>query len=229
MILVALALVLGLRLKRNAGHDFPIVLNNEAERGPVKDQVVKQDPPNQHPPERQKTDDPEPAAQPHLLVANGGGKGSSRKRRQSRAETSSAANVIESGATALNPNRITTSRPSEADTETLTSRHVEQSELLLRVFRNLRERTGDAELDHERRRAQQLFYQNVLLRREAVSAGDVQFASLLESLEPILLDIANLPQRARPEEVSVIKERIGRQNLVALLQINSTALARANE
>jgi hypothetical protein len=43
------------------------------------------------------------------------------------------------------------------------------------------------------------------------------------------LDIANLPQRARREEVSVIKERIGRQNLVALLQINSTALARNNE
>ena len=232
VLLVALAVVLGLRLKRSAVHDFPVVQNNEAERGPVKNQVVKQDPSKQQPPEPQKKEDPEPALPHQNLVVSRGGKSSSQKSGQARAESSPvAANVIESAATALDSNRIAGSRPTAADTETLTSHHVEQSELLLRSFRNLRQRqrSDDAELDHERRRAQQLFYQNVLLRREADSAGDVQFASLLESLEPILLDIANLPQRARREEVSVIKERIGRQNLVALLQINSTALARANE
>ena len=184
-------------------------------------------PNNQPPSEREKKDDPASATPQHNVVINRGA-----KRAQRGADTSSAAtNVTESDATALNPSRITASRFTAEDIETLTSHHVEQSELLLRSFRNLRQRRGtdDAELDHERRRAQQLFYQNVLLRREADSGGDVQVAILLESLEPILLDIANLPQRARREEVSVIKERIGRQNLVALLQINSTALARANE
>jgi hypothetical protein len=48
------------------------------------------------------------------------------------------------------------------------------------------------------KRAQQLVYQNMMLRREADAAGDVQIASLLESLEPILLDIANLPDK--PDE-----------------------------
>jgi hypothetical protein len=233
VLLVAMAVVVGLRLKRSAGHDFPVVHNNEPERVKQdKDQVVKQDPSKQNPPEGQKKVDPLSAVQQNNLVVSRGGKSGSQKSSRPRSETSSAAaNVTESDATALNPNRIAASRPTAADTETLTSHHVEQSELLLRSFRNLRQRqrSDDAELDHERRRAQQLFYQNVLLRREADSAGDVQFASLLESLEPILLDIANLPQRARREEVSVIKERIGRQNLVALLQINSTALARANE
>jgi len=36
-----------------------------------------------------------------------------------------------------------------------------------------------------------------MLRREADTTGDVQVATLLESLEPILLDIANLPQHPK--------------------------------
>ena len=118
-----------------------------------------------------------------------------------------------------------------ADTETLTAQHLEQSELLLRGFRNLRpgSQVGKADLGYERRRAQHLFYQNVLLQREADTAGDVQLATLLESLEPILLDIANLSDRAPGDDVRAIKERVERQNLVALLQINSTSLARAYE
>jgi hypothetical protein len=118
-----------------------------------------------------------------------------------------------------------------ADTQTLTAQHVEHSELLLRSFRNLRggSRAARGDLVYERRRAQQLFYQNVLLRREADSAGDVEVATLLESLEPILLDIANLPERAPDSEVRVIKDRVERQNLVALLQVNATAMIRAFE
>ena len=68
-----------------------------------------------------------------------------------------------------------------------------------------------------------------MLRREADAAGDVQVATLLGSLEPILLDIANLPDRPQFAQVSAIKERLNRQNLVAMLQVNSTALARAND
>jgi len=111
-----------------------------------------------------------------------------------------------------------------------TAQHLEQSEFLLRTFRNVRlsPAGGRNDLGYERRRAEQLFYQNVLLRREADAAGDVQVATLLESLEPILLDIAHLSERAPREEVRTIKERVERQNLVALLQINSTSLARAN-
>ena len=82
-------------------------------------------------------------------------------------------------------------------------------------------------MKYERTRAKQLVYQNMVLRREADSSGDVQIASLLENLEPILLDIANLPDRPDDDAVRVIRERVERKNIVALLQINSTALARA--
>jgi hypothetical protein len=55
----------------------------------------------------------------------------------------------------------------------------------------------------------------------------VQISSVLESLEPILLDIANLPDKPDDSAVRVIRERVERKNIVGLLQVNSNALARA--
>ena len=152
-----------------------------------------------------------------------------RSKPTSRPENTAAANDVAPDASRTDTSSAAHIR--SGDTETLTAQHVEQSELLLRRFRNLRpaRQAKGNDLGYERRRAQQLFYQNVLLRREADATGDVEVATLLESLEPILLDIANLPARADDEEVRAIKERVERKNLVALLQVNSTSLARANE
>jgi hypothetical protein len=116
-----------------------------------------------------------------------------------------------------------------ADAQTLTAMHFEKSETLLLAFRNVRlNEPGTAtEVGHERKRAQQLVYQNMILRREADAAGDVQISSLLESLEPILIDIANLPDRPDENAVRTIRQRVERKNIVPLLRVNSTALARA--
>ena len=107
--------------------------------------------------------------------------------------------------------------------------HFEKSETLLLAFRNVRlDEPGSAkEVGYERKRAQQLVLQNMMLRREADAAGDVQISSLLESLEPILIDIANLPDRPDDNAVRTIRQRVERKNIVPLLRVNSTALARA--
>jgi len=120
-------------------------------------------------------------------------------------------------------------RTRSADAQTMTALHFERAETLLRAFRNVRLDDPDAaaEVRYERKRAKQLIYQNMMLRREADASGDVQIASLLDSLEPILLDIANLPDKPDNDTVRVIRERVERKNIVALLQVNSTALARA--
>jgi hypothetical protein len=120
-------------------------------------------------------------------------------------------------------------RVRSADAETMTAMHFEKSETLLRAFRNVRlnEPGSATHVGYERKLAQQLVYQNMMLRREADAAGDVQIASLLENLEPILLDIANLPEKPDADAVRVIRERVERKNIVALLRVNSTALARA--
>ena len=120
-------------------------------------------------------------------------------------------------------------RVHSADAETMTAVHFEKSETLLRSFRNVRmdEPGAIAEVKYERKRARQLVVQNMMLRREADAAGDVQISSLLENLEPILLDIANLPDRPDADAVRTIRERVERKNIVPLLRVNSTALARA--
>ena len=116
-----------------------------------------------------------------------------------------------------------------ADSETLTAMHFETSERLLTAFRNIRfdEPGVAAEISYERARAQQLVYQNMILRREADTAGDVQVSSLLENLEPILIDIANLPDKPDQDDVEVIRQRVERKNIVPLLRVTSTTLARA--
>jgi putative zinc finger protein len=116
-----------------------------------------------------------------------------------------------------------------ADAQTMTAMHFEKSETLLVAFRNVRLNEPDsaAEVSYERKRAQQLVYQNMMLRREADASGDVQISSLLESLEPILIDIANLPDNPDQNAVRAIRQRVERKNIVPLLRVNSTALARA--
>ncbi|PYS74154.1 MAG: hypothetical protein DMF69_02650 [Acidobacteria bacterium] len=120
-------------------------------------------------------------------------------------------------------------RVRSADAETMTAIHLQKAELLLRSFRNVRtNKSGSvADVSYEKKSAQQLVFQNMMLRREADAAGDAQVSSLLESLEPILLDIANLPAKPRRDDVRVIKDRVERKNIVPLLQVNSNALARA--
>lgn len=115
-----------------------------------------------------------------------------------------------------------------ADAQTMTAVHFEKSETLLVAFRNVRlnEPGSAAEVAYERKRAQQLVYQNMMLRREADVSGDVQISSLLESLEPILIDIANLPDKPDNDAVRTIRQRVERKNIVPLLRVNSTALAR---
>jgi hypothetical protein len=116
-----------------------------------------------------------------------------------------------------------------ADAETMTAMHFETSERLLLAFKNVRlDEAGAAEeVGYERKRAKQLVLQNMLLKREADAAGDVQISSLLENLEPILIDISNLPDRPDGDTVRAIRERVERKNIVGLLRVNSTALARA--
>ena len=115
--------------------------------------------------------------------------------------------------------------------ESKTARHVEQAQLLLRSFRNARPadagRRASSDLAHEKQRSKKLLYQNIVLRREAASRGNLPVESLLDSLEPILIDIANLPDRPAPADVRQINERMRRKNLVAMLQISAVESAAA--
>jgi hypothetical protein len=57
----------------------------------------------------------------------------------------------------------------------------------------------------------------VVLRREAEMKAKFPTKTLLADLEPLLIDIANLPDQAKPEDVRAIKERVQKTEIVAAL------------
>lgn len=201
----------------NSGNPNPVAINNSSNTNRNGANPQSQKGPNTQPtaPNSKDVVKPKPTQTP------------ARAPRPARKRTETAPNY-----SAIEDNVAVNAKPLGAvEVELMTARHLEQSELLLRAFRNVRStRPGQApDIRHEQERAQKLLYQNMLVRREADAKGDVQVATLLGSLEPILLDIANLRTKPRNEEVVAIKERVERKNLVPLLQINSAAVARAYE
>ncbi|MFN7945395.1 MAG: hypothetical protein U0Z53_08590 [Blastocatellia bacterium] len=110
-------------------------------------------------------------------------------------------------------------------------RHFEKAQLLLRAFRNGRfdEREAAPDLTYEKRKSRELVYDNILLRREASAKGNVPVEDVLSSLEPLLLDIANLPDKPAPEAVQAIRERVQKTEIVATLQIYSSGATRPGE
>lgn len=100
-----------------------------------------------------------------------------------------------------------------------TARHIEQTEMLLRSIRNFQVSDNDEEVDvsYDKELSRRLLNENIVLRREAEMKAKFPTKTLLADLEPLLIDISNLPDRARPEEVRAIKERVQKTEIVAAL------------
>ena len=97
------------------------------------------------------------------------------------------------------------------------ARHIERAQLLLRSFRNSR----DFDVAYEKRRSRTLLSQNAVLRRGAEAKGNMPVGELLGSVEPFLLDIANLPDKPNSDDVRSIKARMQKKEIIAALQIYS--------
>lgn len=106
--------------------------------------------------------------------------------------------------------------------DVMTARHLEQAQLLLRSFRNSRDAANiDVDVVYERERSRRLLSENVVLRRDAEAKGNLPAEDVLSSLEPFLLDIANLPDRPSGDDLRSIKERMQKKQIVSALQIYS--------
>jgi len=100
-----------------------------------------------------------------------------------------------------------------------TAKHIEQSKILLRSIKNVQIPDTDDDIDvtYDKALSRRLLNENVVLRRDAEMKAKFPTKTLLADLEPFLIDIANLPDRARPEDVRVIKERVKKTEIVAAL------------
>jgi len=100
-----------------------------------------------------------------------------------------------------------------------TDLHIEQSKLLLRSIKNVQIPDTDEDIDvtYDKALSRRLLNENVVLRRDAEMKAKYPTKTLLADLEPFLIDIANLPDRARPQDVREIKERVQKTEIVAAL------------
>ncbi|MEN3330485.1 MAG: putative zinc-finger [Acidobacteriota bacterium] len=100
-----------------------------------------------------------------------------------------------------------------------TALHIEQSKILLRSIKNVQISDTDEDIDvtYDKALSRRLLNENVVLRRDAEMKAKFPTKTLLADLEPFLIDIANLPDRARPQDVREIKERVQKTEIVAAL------------
>jgi hypothetical protein len=117
----------------------------------------------------------------------------------------------------------------EAALSAESANHIERTELLFRAFRNIRRSDDEEGIDtsFEKRMSRELLAKSTLLRRRLRDKDDRITEELLAIVEPILLDIANLPERASESEVLAVKELMRKQEIIATLQLYSArALSR---
>jgi hypothetical protein len=101
------------------------------------------------------------------------------------------------------------------------ARHVEQTQMLLRSFQNARpaDDTNSVNVAYERKLSRKLLAENSTLKLDAETRGDKDTRQVLDSIEPFLLDIANLREEPSREEVRSIKERVTKNDIIAALQV----------
>lgn len=100
-----------------------------------------------------------------------------------------------------------------------TASHIDQAQKLLVSFRSLpADDDEDVDVSYEKTESRRLLNENVVLRRDAEATGKFPTKSVLGSLEPFLIDIANLPDKAAARDIRQIKERVQRTEIVAELR-----------
>jgi hypothetical protein len=100
------------------------------------------------------------------------------------------------------------------------ARHVEQTQMLLRSFKNVRaSEAGPVDVAYEKNLSRKLLAQNATLQLEAEVKGDSETKQVLDQIEPFLLDIANLRENPSRDEVRSIRERVMKNEIVAALQV----------
>lgn len=104
--------------------------------------------------------------------------------------------------------------------ETDVARHFEKTRLLLMALKNtpVPETGAPVNFSYEKTLSRKIANSNLLLRRETATAGDRSTAELLDQIEPLLIEIANMPDHASAAEVASISRRIARRNVIGLLQ-----------
>jgi hypothetical protein len=96
--------------------------------------------------------------------------------------------------------------------------HFDESERVLVELTNLRP-DGENDISNERERAEELLASNRLYRRTASDRGEENVATLLDELEPVLMQIAHAPEQVSADELRSMQKRVEAKGLVFKLRV----------
>jgi hypothetical protein len=103
--------------------------------------------------------------------------------------------------------------------------HLDRTQMVLLEIANADGSAGGgADISGEQKRAEELVDSNRLYRETAAHAGDRGVASLLEELEPILLQIAHSPGQLSPDELQALRQRITSRGILFKVRVMDSAV-----
>ena len=100
----------------------------------------------------------------------------------------------------------------------IVNEHFDESERILVELSNLKPEEG-LDIGPERARAEGLLASNRLYRRSAEQRGEENVATLLDDLEPVLMQIAHSPSQVSANELRSIQKRVETKGLVLKLRV----------
>ena len=96
--------------------------------------------------------------------------------------------------------------------------HFDESERMLVELTNLTP-DGETDIATEQKRAEELLASNRLYRRTATDRGEENVATLLDELEPVLMQIAHAPEQVSADELRSMQKRVEAKGLVFKLRV----------
>lgn len=96
--------------------------------------------------------------------------------------------------------------------------HFDESERVLVELSNLKPEEG-LDIGPERARAEALLTSNRLYRHSAEQRGEENVATLLDDLEPVLMQIAHAPSQVSANQLRAIQKRVEAKGLVLKLRV----------
>jgi len=106
--------------------------------------------------------------------------------------------------------------------------HLERSQMVLVELENAK--PGEPlDISSERERAGDLVAANRLYRQTAARTGDTRVASVLDELEPLLVEIANGPAELAPDAVERLQRRIAADGILFKVRVVGSTVRRREE
>lgn len=106
--------------------------------------------------------------------------------------------------------------------------HLERSQAVLAELANTGAPSGKLDISYERQAAEDLLESNRLYRQTASASGDVATESLLDELEPVLLEIAHSPPQVSAGELRSLRSQIEDRGILFKVKVFGTRVAQTN-